>query len=301
MREKTDMKQKNKMVRDNVFGYKLIAPTMIYLAIFMLVPFCWAVWTSFTNKRIGSSMEFVGFENFILLARDQVFIRSVVNTVVYTVGAVLGKLVLGMIIALVLNAAIPFRNICRVLLFVPWTIPTLVSALTWKWMFSDVGGLFNYLFRLLHISEAPVPWLYDAKLAMAAVITANIWRGAPFIGISILAGLQAIPKDYYEAAKIDGANAFYRFTHITLPLVKEVTILSTLITTIWTFNDFEMVWILTGGGPSNATQILSTYGYTVGFMNLNLSRAISSSVAAIPFLIILTTIITKRMRDSAES
>lgn len=296
-----DMKQKNKIVRNNLFGYKLIAPTMIYLVIFMLIPFCWAVWTSFTNKRIGSSVDFVGFENFVSLIQDKVFIRSVKNTIIYTVGAVVGKLVLGMIIALVLNAAIPFRNICRVLLFVPWTIPTLVSALTWKWMFSDVGGLFNYLFKLFHLSARPIPWLYNADLAMGAIITANIWRGAPFIGISILAGLQAIPRDYYEAAKIDGANALHRFAYITLPLVKEVTILSTLITTIWTFNDFEMVWILTGGGPSNATQIISTYGYTVGFMNLNLSKAISSSVIAIPFLIILTTIITKRMRNSAES
>jgi multiple sugar transport system permease protein len=148
----------------------------------------------------------------------------------------------------------------------------------------------------LGIVRQQVPWLYDKSLAMLSIIVANIWRGTPFIGISILAGLQAIPADYYEAAKIDGAGHFRSFTAITVPQIKEVIVLSTLITTIWTFNDFEIVWLLTGGGPANATQILSTYAYTTGFMNLNLSKAIASSVLTMPFLIALMTTVTRRFR-----
>lgn len=284
--------------RTEMFAYCLIAPVILYLLVFMLIPFIWAAWTSLTSKSIGSNADFVGFSNFIELVSDKIFTKSVFNTIYYTVAAVAGKLVLGMIIALVLNAKIPLKNISRVLLFVPWTIPTLVSALTWKWMYSDVGGLFNFLLQQLGLVNQPVPWLYDTKLAMISIIIANIWRGAPFIGISILAGLQAISTDYYEAAKIDGAGAIRCFFSITLPMIKEVIVLSTLITTIWTFNDFEIVWLLTGGGPGNATQILSTYGYTVGFMNLDISKAISSSMIAMPFLIILITLVTNRFKKA---
>ncbi len=284
--------------RTELFGYCLIAPVILYLLVFMLVPFIWAAWTSFTSKSIGSNADFVGLSNFIELVSDKIFRKSVFNTIYYTVAAVAGKFVLGMIIALVLNTKIPLKNVSRVLLFIPWTIPTLVSALTWKWMYSDVGGLFNFLLQQVGLVNQPVPWLYDSKLAMLSIIIANIWRGAPFIGISILAGLQAISGDYYEAAKIDGAGVIRCYFSITLPMIKEVIVLSTLITTIWTFNDFEIVWLLTGGGPGNSTQILSTYGYTVGFMNLDISKAISSSMIAMPFLIILITLVTNRFKKA---
>ncbi len=291
------MIQKSSRSRQNeLFGYFLISPVFLYLVVFMLVPFLWAFWISFTNKTIGASTGFIGFKNFIDLLSDEIFRKSVVNTVYYTVGAVAGKLLLGLVMALVLNARIPARNFMRVLLFIPWTIPTLVSALTWKWMYSDVGGLFNFILMRLGVANQQIPWLYDKNLAMVSIIVANIWRGTPFIGISILAGLQSIPADYYEAAKIDGANYFKSFTSITLPQIKEVIVLSTLITTIWTFNDFEIVWLLTGGGPANATQILSTYAYTVGFMNLNLSKAIASSIIAMPFLILLMSTVTHRFK-----
>lgn len=282
--------------QNEIFGYFLISPVILYLAVFMLLPFIWATWTSLTDKAIGGNAAFIGLKNFKDLLADEVFRRAVANTVAYTVSAVAGKVLFGLVMALVLNSPIPGRDLMRVLLFIPWTIPTLVSALTWKWMYSDVGGLFNFVLMRLGVVHQQVPWLYDKDLAMVSIIVANIWRGTPFIGISILAGLQSIPADYYEAAKIDGANRFKSFTAITVPHIKEVIVLSSLITTIWTFNDFEIVWLLTGGGPANATQILSTYGYTVGFMNLNLSKAIASSIIAMPFLILLISIVTRRFK-----
>lgn len=278
------------------FAYILIAPVMIYLMIFMLFPLCWAIWTSLTNKAIGSGGEFVGLKNFTDLLGDRVFHVAVVNTLMYTVAAVAGKFVVGILMALTLNARIPAKNLSRVLMLVPWTIPTLVSALTWKWMYSDTGGLLNYLLMSAGITHRVTPWLYSTALAMPSIIVANIWRGSPFIGISVLAGLQTIESDLYEAAQIDGAGPIRTFFSITLPMIKEVLVLSTLITSIWTFNDFEIVWLLTGGGPANATQILSTYGYMVGFMNLNISKATASSIVAVPAMILMITLVFRYMR-----
>ena len=278
------------------FAYTLIAPVMVYLLVFMLFPLGWAVWTSMTNKAVGSAGDFVGLKNFVALLSDRVFHLSLRNTIVYTGAAVAGKLLLGVVMALTLNARIPARNLSRVLMLIPWTIPTLVSALTWKWMYSDTGGLLNYVAVSLGLASGPTPWLYSAAYAMPSIIIANIWRGTPFIGISVLAGLQTIEADLYEAAHIDGAGAMRTFFAITLPMVKEVLILSTLITTIWTFNDFEIVWLLTGGGPANATQILSTYGYTMGFMNLNISRATASAIIAVPVMVLVITLVFRYMR-----
>lgn len=279
------------------FAYLLIAPVMIYLIIFMLYPFFWAVWTSLTNKAIGAGGDFVGLKNFANLLADRVFRTAVVNTCVYTVAAVAGKFIVGMVMALTLNARIPAKNVSRVLMLVPWTIPTLVSALTWKWMYSDTGGLLNYLLMSTGITSKVTPWLYSTSLAMPSIIVANIWRGSPFIGISVLAGLQTIEADLYEAAQIDGAGPTRVFFAITLPLIKPVLILSTLITSIWTFNDFEIVWLLTGGGPANSTQILSTYGYMVGFMNLNISKATASSIIAVPVMLLVITLVFRSMRS----
>ena len=303
MQEETLMTNLRTLSRDQkkqCFAYTLIAPVMIYLLVFMLFPLCWAVWTSLTNKAVGSGGGFVGLKNFSALFADRVFHTALLNTLYYTVAAVAGKFVVGILMALTLNARIPGKNLSRVLMLVPWTIPTLVSALTWKWMYSDTGGLFNYLLMSLGVTDRVTPWLYSATLAMPSIIVANIWRGAPFIGISVLAGLQTIEGDLYEAAHIDGAGPVRTFFSITLPLVKEVLILSTLITTIWTFNDFEIVWLLTGGGPANATQILSTYGYTVGFMNLNISKATASAFVAVPVMMLVITLVFRYMRAKED-
>lgn len=282
------------------FAYILIAPVMIYLLVFMLFPLGWAVWTSMTNKAIGSQGDFVGMKNFSALLSDRVFFSSLRNTLVYTVAAVSGKVFFGVLMALTLHARIPSKNLSRVLMLVPWTIPTLVSALTWKWLYSDTGGFLNHVLMALGFADRAIPWLYSINYAMPSIIIANIWRGTPFIGISILAALQSIDADLFEAAQIDGAGPVRRFFAITLPLIKQVLILSTLITSIWTFNDFEIVWLLTGGGPANATQILSTYAYTTGFMNLNISKATASAIIAVPAMVLIISLILRYMKTREE-
>ncbi|MBN2979909.1 MULTISPECIES: carbohydrate ABC transporter permease [Cohnella] len=279
---------------DNKLAYALMSPVLIYLTAIMVVPFGWAVYLSFTNKMVGSPAVFNGLDNYIELFKDPLFWKAVRNTVVFTLVAVVAKTAFGMIMALVLNEKIVFRNLFRVLLFLPWTIPTIVSVFTWQWIYSDVGGVLNFLLMKIGAIGRPVGWLASPDLAMLSVIAVNVWRGIPFIGIAILAGLQTVSKEMYEAAMLDGAGPVKRFFSMTLPSIREVTVMAAVITTIWTLNDFEIVWLLTRGGPSNGTQLLSTLSYTIGFLNMDLGKAIAISILTLPPLVLLIHFITKR-------
>ncbi|MBD2864755.1 sugar ABC transporter permease [Paenibacillus sp. IB182363] len=277
-----------------------MSPVLIYLLAVMVIPFGWALYLSFTNKVVGNNATFIGLGNYIELVKDSLFWKAVWNTAVFTLVAVIGKTVFGMIMALVLNEKIVFRNVFRVLLFLPWTIPTIVSVFTWQWIYSDVGGVLNYLLLKTHLISQPVGWLASPDLAMFSVILVNVWRGIPFMGIAILAGLQTLSKEMYEAAMLDGAGAIKRFFYMTLPSVKEVTVLAAVMTTIWTLNDFEIIWLLTRGGPSNGTQVLSTLSYTIGFLNMSLGKAIAIAIMTMPPLIMLINFVTKRSLSSNE-
>ncbi|TBL76656.1 sugar ABC transporter permease [Paenibacillus thalictri] len=277
-----------------------MSPVLIYLLGVMVLPFAWAVYLSFTNKVVGVPATFVGLKNYAELIKDSLFWKVVWNTIVFTLVAVIGKTVFGMIMALVLNEKIVLRSVFRVLLFLPWTIPTIVSVFTWQWIYSDVGGVLNYIMMKLGLIDRQIGWLASPGLAMFSVILVNVWRGIPFMGIAILAGLQTVSKEMYEAAMLDGAGAIKRFIYMTLPSVKEVTLLAAVMTTIWTLNDFEIIWLLTRGGPANGTQVLSTLSYTVGFLNLNLGKAIAIAILTMPPLIMLIHFVTKRSLSSKE-
>ncbi|NTZ20124.1 sugar ABC transporter permease [Paenibacillus sp. JMULE4] len=285
---------------DHKLAYVLVSPVVIYLLAIMVLPFGWAVYLSFTNKVVGVPATFIGLNNYIELVKDSLFWKAVWNTILFTAAAVIAKTVFGMIMALVLNEKIVFRNLFRVLLFLPWTIPTIVSVFTWQWIYSDVGGVLNFLLLKTGIISQPVGWLSTPDLAMFSVILVNVWRGIPFMGIAILAGLQTISKEMYEAAMLDGAGAVKRFFYMTLPSIKEVTILAAVMTTIWTLNDFEIIWLLTHGGPDNGTQVLSTLSYTIGFLNMSLGKAIAIAIMTMPPLIMLINYVTKRSLSSKE-
>jgi len=285
---------------DNKLAYLLMSPVLIYLLAVMLLPFGWALYLSFTDKTVGVPASFIGFGNYLDLLQDSMFWKAVKNTVIFTAVAVILKTVFGMIMALVLNEKIVFRNVFRVLLFLPWTIPTIVSVFTWQWIYSDVGGVLNYLLLKINAIGRPLGWLAQPDLAMLSVIVVNVWRGIPFMGIAILAGLQSVSKEMYEAAMLDGAGAVKRFFYMTLPSVKEVTVIAAVMTTIWTLNDFEIIWLLTRGGPDNGTQVLSTLSYTIGFLNMSLGKAIAIAIMTMPPLILLINYVTKRSLPSKE-
>ncbi len=272
----------------------------------MVFPLVWSIYISMTDKRTGVAGTFQGLKNYIDLFTDPKyypeFWQTAKNTLVYTVSAVVLKVVFGMCMALVLNSnRLKFKNGFRALLFLPWALPTLVSVYTWQWILSDVGGALNQIIKILHLSQNQIGWFATPALAMFSVILINVWRGIPFLGISILSGLQTVNKDMYEAAQIDGANAIKQFRHITIPAVKNVVLLASIITTIWTLNDFEIIWLLTRGGPDNGTQVFSTLAYTYGFLNRDLGLSVAISVVTLPILIFLVGVAAKQsMAESAE-
>lgn len=280
-------------VKNRRFALALVSPAFIYLIAIMGMPLLWAVYVSLTDKTIGSEYSFVGLQNYAELLKDEVFIKSLYNTFVYAGVAVASKVFFGIIMAVLLNQTLKFRGFFRVAMILPWTITTTVSVFAWQWLYSDIGGALNQILKVLHLTSQPVGWLSTPKMAMLSVIIVNVWRGTPFIGISVLAGLQNISHDLYEAAELDGAGVLRRFFSITLPLVKDVVLLSTLVTTIWTLNDFEIVWLMTRGGPSNGTQLISTYSYTQGFLNMNISQSVAAVLILLPLLIVSVQLVSK--------
>lgn len=281
--------------RDSIFALLASAPMIIYLCVILLIPVIWGVSLSFTNKSIGGVADFIGLDNYAKLLSDKQFISSAGKTFLYTALSITGKTFFGLIMALALNIDFKGRGIARALLIIPWTLPNIVAVLNWRWIFSDTGGVANYILKSLNIIDKDLVWFGSASLALIAVLVVNVWRGTPFFGISILAKLQTIPKDHYEAAEIDGANLWQKFRYVTFPAISDVIMLTALVSTIWTINEFESVWLLTGGGPSGSTELISIYSYRTAMTSMQLGRGVAVSVLAMPILIILISLVSKKM------
>jgi ABC-type sugar transport system permease subunit len=205
-----------------------------------------------------------------------------------------------MAIALVLNEALPMRGLWRSIVMLPYAMPTLVSVLVWKWMYNDVAGVLNYLAMTSGVSNHQVLWLGDPNIAMPAVIAVNVWRGFPFFVITFLAGLQTVPQELYDAVKVDGAGVWARFQHVTLPGIMPVVAVTTLFSAILTFNDFSIIWILTQGGPGNATNVLSTLTYKIAIPGLELGKGVAVSVLMLPILVLMIVLLTRFINRREE-
>jgi len=276
-----------------------VLPMMVMVLALVAYPFCYAAYLSLTRKYVGVPPVFVGFENYVRLAYDGFFRRAVWNSFVFTFASVGFKLVLGMVMALVLTSRIRYRNLFTGLLLIPWVAPTVVSALNFLWIFDASLGVLNYLLvKVFRILPQGVGWLSEASTAMASVIFVNVWRGFPFFGISFLAGLKAIPGELYEAAAVDGANLAQRFRHVTLPSLRNIIIIVMLLSTIWTFNDFAIVYILTKGGPGGATQVLPVFTYEMAFGAQRLGEAIAVALYMLPALAMVIIVLSRYMRRS---
>src|SRR5450759_3464986 len=270
-----------------MLGLALVLPVVLYLLVTQAYPFISALLTSLTDKRIGAPGEFIGLGNYVDLVQDETFLHAVRNSILFTASSILLKLVFGVVMALVLNQELRFRSLWRALLFLPWTIPTIVTVLTFQWMYSATGGVINSVLLRTDLLHRPIDWLGVPLNAMAAVVIVNVWRGTPFFGISLLGALQGISREQYEAAETDGANVLQRFLYVTIPGIRDVALLVTLVSTIWTLNDFQIIWVLTRGGPADATQVFATLTYTSAFLNLDLARGIAISMASVPLLVLL--------------
>ena len=281
--------------RDWALGYALLVPLALVLFFLLAYPIFVALRMTFQDKVLGMSAEFIGFKNYTdLLFHDQFFWSVVRNGLVFTIGSVSLKLVIGMAMALVLNRPIVARGFFRGLLLMPWVAPTVVSALAWRWML-DLQGVVNYLLQQTGIIQVGIPWLARPETAMLSLVLVNAWRGFAFFGVTLLAGLQTISQELYEAAEVDGASSVQRFRHITLPGLRTVILVATTLSTIWTFNDFNIVWLLTRGGPGNRTDVFATYTYKLAFESNRFGYGQTVTVLLAPVLIIFIMVLSPLM------
>ncbi|UCH26089.1 MAG: sugar ABC transporter permease [Trueperaceae bacterium] len=280
----------NQRQSEGLFGYILLAPIVVCLATLVVYPFFFAIYISFTNRMIGGQAEYIGLGNYLYLMRQPDFVASVRNTVVLVFFVQLIKLVLGLGIATLLNQPIRFRQFWRGLILLPWAMPAFVAFITWKLLLVPQGGAFNFILIELGLVNTHVEFLSSKALAMPSVITASVWRGFPFWVISFLAAMQTVPKELYEAAVLDGANAWARFRNVTLPSIRHIVLVVILVSTIWTTNSFEAVFLMTGGGPSNATLTFPVLAY-YSLQSLQIGEAAAVSVALLPVFAVLALII----------
>jgi len=268
----------------------LLLPTVVLLGMFIAYPFVQGVLLAITDTKVGIPGRFVGVQNFIALWDDSIFRIAVWNTFVYTAVATVFKLGLGLWLALLLNRNFRGKAFTRAFILLPFIIPTVLSTFAWKWMFDPTFSVINWTLFQLGLIHGRINWLGDPDLALISVIIVNVWRGVPFFAISLLAGLQTINPELQEAAAIDGARAWQRFWHVTWPLLLPVTMVVVLFSVIQTFADFQLVYVLTGGGPANATQLFATYAYQIGVGTGLLSEGAAISLAMFPFLLFVVVV-----------
>ncbi|PYM48482.1 MAG: ABC transporter permease [Candidatus Rokuibacteriota bacterium] len=271
--------------QEHVFGYGLIVPALLLLTCLVAYPFGMAIYFSLSDYWVGSPGGFVGLANYRDILANDVFRQTIQNSFVFTGIALTLKTVLGVWLALLLARDMRFKRLIRGAVLLPWVIPTALSTLGWWWMFDSLYSVVNWTAIRLGILSPPGPnWLGQSAYAMAAVITVNVWRGLPFFAITVLAGLVSIPREFHEAAEVDGAGPWGRFWHVTLPLLRPVLAVVILFSTIFTFSDFNIVYVLTRGGPVNMTHLFATLAYQIGLNGGNLGQGAAISLFLFPLL-----------------
>ncbi|HEV8672646.1 MAG TPA: sugar ABC transporter permease [Methylomirabilota bacterium] len=281
--------------REARLAYAILAPALLVILGLVAYPFFAAVYLSLQNKMVGAPGRFIGLDNYAELFRDEVFLRTTYNTVVYTTVGVGLKFVLGLIMALVLDQERRFNHLFRTLLFIPWAVPVVIVALNWRWIYDDLSGFLNNFLITVGITKDIISWLSDPHLAMGCVIAVVVWAGTPFYAMTFLAGLQAIPRELYEAAEIDGASIVQQFAYITVPRLKTIFLTTVMLSTIWTATNLQFVFILTRGGPASRTEIFPHLAYVTALGARRLGMGAAVSLAFFPLLVILIILLTRRM------
>lgn len=269
----------------NVQGSLYMLPALAFLLCFLAFPLLFGVWLSMTPARIGRLGGFVGLENFVWLAEDSVFWLSVFNTILYTSVATVIKFAVGLYLAILLNNRLPFRALLRAIVLLPWVVPTVLSALAFWWIYDAQFSVISWALTELGIIDTYINFLGEPNLARGSVIFANIWRGVPFVAITLLAGLQTIPPSLYEAATIDGAGRWQLFRYVTFPMLTPVLAVVMTFSVLFTFTDFQLIYALTRGGPVNSTHLMATLSYQRAILGGHIGEGAAISTAMIPFLL----------------
>jgi len=272
-------------VNRNWLGFWFMLPAAAILVLFLAYPLSLGVWLSFTDARIGRGGAFVGAENYQWLWEDTTFWLSVFNTLLYTSVASAIKFAVGLYLALLLNQHMPFKAMIRAIVLVPFIVPTVLSAIAFWWIFDTQFSILTWTLKQVGLVSEPINWLGDPNMARASVIFANIWRGVPFVAITLLAGLQTVPPSLYEAATIDGATRWQIFRHITYPLLTPIIAVVMTFSVLFTFTDFQLIWAMTRGGPVNATHLMATLSYQRAILGGYLGEGSAIATAMIPFLL----------------
>ncbi|MFN3460308.1 MAG: carbohydrate ABC transporter permease [Oceanibaculum sp.] len=260
-------------------------PAAVLLLLFLTYPLGLGVWLGFTDERIGRDGIFIGLENYAYLWDDSVFWLSVFNTILYTSVASILKFALGLWLALLLNEHLPFKAFFRAIVLLPWVVPTVLSAIAFWWIYDAQFSIISWVLMKWGWIDTPINFLGDPTNARASVIAANVWRGIPFVAITLLAGLQTIPPSLYEAATLDGATSWQRFRFVTFPLLTPIIAIVMTFSVLFTFTDFQLIYVLTRGGPVNATHLMATLSFQRGISGGNLGEGAAIAVAMIPFLL----------------
>lgn len=277
---------------ERLFGYALLAPTLALLCIVILYPLFDGVRISLLRYKLTdpNNKRYVGLDNYQALFQDEDFWRVFRTTAIWTVSNVVAQLVLGVILALLLNEQLKARGLFRSMALIPYIVPSVCAALIWRWMYDGSSGIINSILYRLGIIDEYRPWLGEVSTALPAVIIESVWKGTPFVMILVLAGLQTIPPEFYEAGSLDGASSWRRFTDITLPLLQPTLAVATILTTVYTVNNFNAIWLMTRGGPLGSTDILFTHAYKTAFESYNFGMAAAISVVLFGILAVFGAI-----------
>lgn len=280
----------------DVLGWAMVGPALLLLGVFLAYPFLLGIWLSLTDTRIASAGRFVGLENFRYLVGDSVFRLTVLNTLLYAGVAVVLKFVLGLALALLVNREFWGKRFVRAAMLLPWIVPTSLSALVFYWIYDSQFSILTWVLRTVGLVGGYINYLGDPMLARAALIAANVWRGVPFFAIGLLAGLQTIPRELYEAAEMDGAGAWARFRWITWPLLVPLAVVVVVFSTIMTVGDFQLIWIVTKGGPANATHLFGTLAYQRAIQGGFLGEGAAVAVFTLPVLLVCVAFAYRSLR-----
>ncbi|HJU22459.1 MAG TPA: sugar ABC transporter permease [Casimicrobiaceae bacterium] len=269
----------------NALGYLFLLPAALILLVFLTYPLGLGTWLGFTDAKVGRPGEFIGLANFDFLWHDQVTRLALFNTIFYTTVASIVKFGLGLWLALILNEHLPFKAFLRAIVLLPFIVPTALSAIAFWWIYDSQFSIISWLLEKIGLIHQYIDFLGDPWNARFSTIAANIWRGVPFVAITLLAGLQTISPSYYEAASLDGASAFQQFRYVTLPLLTPIIAVVMTFSVLFTFTDFQLIYVLTRGGPLNATHLMATLSFQRAIPGGALGEGAAIATAMVPFLL----------------
>lgn len=287
----------SRKMKTTLTPYLFLLPCAVLLLVILIYPVLAGVVNSFFNENLvnPAATKFIGAGNYIKLLKDKMFLDALKRSIVWTTVILVAEMLFGLLFAVILNTEIYAKKLFRCLVLIPWVIPNAIAGIIWKWFLNESFGMMNYILKSLGFIRNNLPWLSNEKLAAVSVVMVIIWKSIPFVAITLLAGIQAIPSELYEAAMVDGAGTFRCFRHITIPLLKNIMLITAILTSIWNFNQLEIIQVVTKGGPGEATLSLPVLIYRLFMQTFQTSYASAAAVFMMLVLIVPCIIYVRKL------